>query len=426
MKPSFLLTTSLALLALVAACAGEVTTTSTLTPTATPSSTSSSTPMEPNDFTVWLVGGSPPPADLSTEVMEAITAVAGPPRVVRVLAEDFASRYRLHVVERSKPPLDLIAGNNFKPFWLAAWSAKESGPLPNDRELANWLHEQPQPLLAPGAAALLTSGFLHRAADFVFIVEGSRHFAQALRLSQTMAIGERCTRGVGLSELPGSRQDSELGFVAEAATAAYVRGDETSLAVLRHPRAIGPSRITWEATADEIIVHGVFGNERLAAALTSTAFSSVSPGASSSVYKAGCKDVLSIWLAEEGHWKLLTITDDPISVGSSLITLTNVLADLSTESAELPTSAVLITEDGVFPRTPSGHIGEFTWEPSSSPTIAEIVEFDYGYASRLKVQRESIGRSGGLWSVMQQWHWRVWSIAPDGQIAFSETRTFVH
>ena len=141
----------------------------------------------------------------------------------------------------------------------------------------------------------------------------------------------------------------------------------------------------------------------------------------------GCKDVLSVWLAEEGQWQLLSVTDDPISLGESLVHLTGVLADLSTESAEPPTPAVLTTEKGVYPRLPSGHLGEFTWEHSQSATIAEVVEFDYGYAARLRVLRAPIGRAsaGGLWTVRDQWHWRVWSIAPDGQVAFSESRTFV-
>ena len=205
-----------------------------------------------SDFTVWLVGkpGHPPLTDPPTEVMQAITAVAGSPRVVRVWAEDFASRYKLHVVQRSKPPPDLIVGENFLPFIWAAWAAKESGPPPNRRELDIWLQEQSGPVLGP--PAVLTSGFLHKAADFVLIVEGSSRFAEALRLAQTMAPDEPCTAGVKPSDLPGRYQDSALGSLAEKAAGAYVRGDGTALKVLSHARLLSPSRITWKGTVDDI------------------------------------------------------------------------------------------------------------------------------------------------------------------------------
>ena len=141
---------------------------------------------------------------------------------------------------------------------------------------------------------------------------------------------------------------------------------------------------------------------------------------------------------ENDNWRLLTQ-----QLGSNedfkpyINQLANAIAD-SQQSSSQPSPASNLTPENVRPKPAEGErFGKFTWQPSQSDNVvAEIVEFAPGINARLfvkfrddRVAVENSVSAGGLYHIQgsikdQTWRWRVWSIADDGSIAFSETQTF--
>ena len=173
---------------------------------------------------------------------------------------------------------------------------------------------------------------------------------------------------------------------------------------------------------------GVLGNEKL---------SFVPLVASFSTDRAvGQKAVLAVLRKTLDKWQLLTITDDPLSLGllnGPLQTLGGSLLQNASAGSPLPAAAELITPDWEFP-APSGgqRFGNFSWKSSLSPDVVpEVVEFEYGPATRLFISFDvSLSpkqiSAGKLWTTHGIWHWRVWSIAKSGSLALSQHRSFKH
>jgi hypothetical protein len=91
-----------------------------------------------------------------------------------------------------------------------------------------------------------------------------------------------------------------------------------------------------------------------------------------------------------------------------------------------PATLVSPRDGRVRPPLPGQGFGDFRWNPSQSEGVMEIVEFDYGRASRLFVTREGSVSAGRLWTTGGLWFWRVWSVGKDGQVVLSDTWQFAH
>jgi hypothetical protein len=99
----------------------------------------------------------------------------------------------------------------------------------------------------------------------------------------------------------------------------------------------------------------------------------------------------------------------------------------------MPAPARLVAPStGDYPTPgPGQRFGDFVWQPSpSEDVVVEIAEFVYhGDARLIVVPRAQSGApsrvsAGQLFSV-GSWIWRVWSVSRTGEVAFTESRTFV-
>jgi hypothetical protein len=173
---------------------------------------------------------------------------------------------------------------------------------------------------------------------------------------------------------------------------------------------------------------GIFGNEKL---------NFVSLVASFSNERAvGQISLLAALRKPLEKWNLLTITADPISIkllDGSLQRLGKLIGADGPSGQPAPNGAELITPDWTFPSPSSGErFGDFVWKPSgSTDVVGEVIEFEYGDATRLFVsfdasQNPNKLSAGDLWTTGSVWHWRIWSIAKSGSITLSEHRSFKH
>jgi hypothetical protein len=108
------------------------------------------------------------------------------------------------------------------------------------------------------------------------------------------------------------------------------------------------------------------------------------------------------------------------------------LSSNSDGSATAP--AQVITPDGTYPKREGNHFGDLIWKPSASPdVIAEVAEF---VMTVMRVPREPtrlffVTPSAGKLSTGQlfgggRFQWRVWSINKNGEIAFSDPRSYTY
>jgi hypothetical protein len=222
---------------------------------------------------------------------------------------------------------------------------------------------------------------------------------------------------------------------AVSAARAYITCDAGSIAELSDESRLGtgcrfPS---GDAKVDKVNVCGVFGNRELAFIFMINSFESANsaPNPRSII---GHRSIMAVFRRNETTWRLLTITDDPVSnkierLGSAMQQLSNLLVD-ETESVDPPIPAKLITKDRVaFSYSKERGFMDFEWLPSPSPNvIGEVAEFEYQNSTRLFFLFGNPGRvsSGQLWTTRGLWHWRVWSINKNGKITLSEHRSFDH
>lgn len=139
--------------------------------------------------------------------------------------------------------------------------------------------------------------------------------------------------------------------------------------------------------------------------------------------------LVSVWVKTDEMWKLLTISNDPITLEAALSDLPRIAQSLVNGDDQRISPASLVSPiDGAFPQpTPEDSYGPFVWRSSTSESVVvEIAEFHYGHASRLFSRPKGKVSAGELWSTGGEWSWRVWSMGKNGQIVLSDVRHFTH
>ena len=152
----------------------------------------------------------------------------------------------------------------------------------------------------------------------------------------------------------------------------------------------------------------------------------------------GHLDMLLVLHQENDNWRLLTqqigyIIED---ARPYINKLADAIANSEQNTPPLPASN--LAPENIRPTAKEERSGEFTWQPSESENVvAEVIEFSHGVDARLFMKFREDGTGKATDSISpgeihpiddslnnQTWRWRVWSIAGDGSIAFSETRSF--
>jgi hypothetical protein len=159
----------------------------------------------------------------------------------------------------------------------------------------------------------------------------------------------------------------------------------------------------------------------------------------------GHAQVLVVLRRRDAGWTLLAAARDTISnasfVRQAVATLSldpravaPVRPDAPGAGRPLVAAALIAPADGRFPFPPFlQEFGAFEWTSSPSPeVVAEVVEFAGRGDARLVVPRRGLLDLAGSLSAREapwtnsDWRWRVWSITGEGDVVFSETRTFRH
>lgn len=255
---------------------------------------------------------------------------------------------------------------------------------------------------------------------WAYLLRSSRHFEAAGALA--LAAGQ-CPASTPERLPAGALQEAVM-----KAAMAYLMGDQVSLravADLERLETRGTTRS--QMTVGAINTCAVWGNERLAFVLAVAAYESTDA--------LGQAPLLLGLRRQSAEWRVIVAARDPVSTGE----LMRQLAVLRVESGASATGSVLPAstlspEDGQFPTVRQGErFGAFRWHASpSNDVLVELAEFAYDDDVRLVfVVPDAPGEArsvsaGALWTTSRPWRWRVWSIGRSGEVAFSESRQFVH
>ena len=255
------------------------------------------------------------------------------------------------------------------------------------------------------------------------IVNTSTHHSEA----KLLALQEpKCTY---IARVAASVDRTELEQIAQTITRSYLEGSIAELEKYISSDAIIPiADLQAMGQVRSIKICSLFGNENLAVVSAIACFDGSK--------NIGNTEILMVFKKEGNSYRLLTISSDPVLRINRYFSLDKVarsIANASQESDRPQPALLLSPEDGKRP-TPEGEIpfGNFKWQPSCSENVlAEVVEFAYGYCNaRLFVRfPEDANKSldyisEGLLMYGGTWQWRIWSIAKNGSIAFSEVRSF--
>lgn len=246
------------------------------------------------------------------------------------------------------------------------------------------------------------------------------------RSARTLALSApTCAGGASGAVAPGDLAE----LVPKLATA-YLEGDEATIGSSSDP----DRRATQPVSAPIVRVGavrlcGLWGNDKLVFTLVNASYDGETT--------IGNRLVLLVLRKASFEWRLLVAARDPIST-DAFVTHASSMAALLARKGQmraLPASATLVSPaDGRMPRPLStDRFGAFRWRSSlSDGVVAEIVEFAYADDARLFVMRPNQPgargeiSAGKLWTTRSTWQWRVWSITRDGDVVFSEARSFLH
>lgn len=242
---------------------------------------------------------------------------------------------------------------------------------------------------------------------------------------------------------PDLRQAQET---ATFAARAYLDCDQSTLSLISDESRLGQKCFLAESDKQIETVRAcrASGNSRLAFVSLVSTFSAqlrapVTDRLAVHTMELGQQSIFAVLRNQDGVWRLLAITDDPVNtVAIAQRSFTKPAFESSLDIGRIagftPETARLLTPDGIYPQPPRGErFGDFVWEPSqSSDVIGQVVEFIFGKDSvrgRTRLfflpERDRKLSSGFLMSGGTS-AWRVWSISKNGDIAFSEQRSYTH
>ena len=245
-------------------------------------------------------------------------------------------------------------------------------------------------------------------------------------VARNLALGGRaCAAGAG-----SQHADEQMVRLVTDVASAYLKGDAMTVQAYADAERIPNVRLGVGATAvGGVRVCAAWSNDHVAFASVTAAYESDGT--------LGEATILLALRKSGSQWRLLVVTRDPISTGAFVNAVPRLFASLPRDAtaAALPIPATLMAPPtGEFPQPLSGQrFGSFTWTSSPSSEVnAEIAEFAYRDDVRLfllfpkRPAASSEVSAGQLWTTRGEWSWRIWSLARTGELAFSESRTFVH
>jgi hypothetical protein len=238
------------------------------------------------------------------------------------------------------------------------------------------------------------------------------------------------------------------GDTASGAARAYIDCDARHLAALSDEARLGNRCFlpNHDSRADVMKVCSVSGNRNLVFVSMITSFAAKRrapqiPGRNYASWLTpadlGHKTLLAILRRSNEGWRLLTISSDPLpsvdpSIPAKIRTMSSLLEDEVIDD-DVTQPAQLLTNDGVYPVPETGQrFGDFRWRPSASPEVfAQLAEFTMLSGDRELTRlfffnnRDAQVSSGWLMGGAHTgYRWRVWSVARNGIVTLSETRSF--
>lgn len=241
----------------------------------------------------------------------------------------------------------------------------------------------------------------------------------------TLAMREPECIGGCLSEA-AAEESSALGDYLQNIAFAYFSCDQDAFLEVADPASLDGGCADPPAVVRNLAISKPSGNANL---------SFVGIEALIQGERVGISTLLAVVRRDEaGEWRLLTLTNDPMSTALIPALLDERLEPAFTSGqAEDVRAAELLTADGEFPQAEgSARFGDFIWRrPAGENIVLEVAEFNYDRASRLFLDTdpgpgEARLSTGKLWSTRGPWQWRIWTVGRDGRIAFSAARGFVH
>jgi len=256
---------------------------------------------------------------------------------------------------------------------------------------------------------------------------------------------------VGRSSVAAAELDT-VKQMAVSASYAYLTCNSVDMRKISDNGRLGRGCLTDPpAKVASSSVCGVLGNQNLVFVPTIDAFEVEGKvaGRPEAGGQLGHKTLLAVLRKDGDRMKLLTITDDPISIEqlatsphsrgylrpyasfetTGISRLSGLLRSGGGADSQSVVPAALVTPDGTYPAPEQGkRFGDFIWRPSSSSSVVcEVAEFEYGRSTRLFfffTDRDWTGRvsAGELYG--GSYHWRIWSVADSGRLVLSESRSF--
>ena len=373
---------------------------------------------------VWTVGsphtGALPPAVLFSEFSQRAESLGYKIEVKTFRANGFAARFRQALQDHHEPEIltfdnyGVILGIQTPTGWVEGVdSARQVAP-----SLA-LVHETMTSLQPRGWVMLVRS---------------------AVNYDAARALAMRPPECDGQSIDPRLREAEEKAVLA---TQAYIDCDRSTLSSISDESRLVQQCFLPQSDSkvESVKACRVSGNQKLAVVSLVSGFSAEVREVNATyqtrhAMDLGQQSILAVLRNENGTWRLLAITHDPVNTvaqnaRTSALAFVNKL-DQEQLTGNTPELARLLTPDGVYPRPPQGErFGDFLWAPSqSTDVIGQVVEFmwakdtNWGLTRLFFLPANETKLSSGYLMSGGPSIWRVWSINKAGDVAFSEQRSF--
>lgn len=367
---------------------------------------------------LWKIGsphsGDIPSTDLPSDILEIARTLKIDIEVRSLSAEEFAKTLFAAIETNSEP--DIISLDNYGLIEGITTPLGDFVGITSRQEIRDSIIEVTEALKS-----------LNR--GWQFLISSSQNYRKARAL-----VSEMFECAPNLSQGINSLSDFELEDIVDIAKSsafAYLTCDMENISKVSDRDRLGEGCISKKDSflVNRVEICAIYGNHGL---IFIPILSSVSAERT-----VGNKSLLAVFRNVDGSWRLLTITDDPVSLrlfDGTLQSLAQRLTDQDDITGfEKPEPATLLTADWEFPAPEYGsRFGKFKWRPSPSKgVIAEIIEFEYGPSTRLfafigQSMSERELSSGQLWTTRETWRWRVWSILGNGNLSLSDHRSFIY